>query len=287
MEGAAAAPLHSSPEHFPEDPPAGGKEGEMTTRSNASKYVPGMYPRTRPDAAEMAAKYVQEWDQKRLEIAAAKAKGVYWPAICFSREVAVGALEIAVTLAEKIGYRVVDRQILETIAGQARLSEKTAAFFDERYPGKLSEFLSMAFGEKAFTKSDYTRHLFTAVITIAGLGPALFVGRGTHLLAPRDLLLAVRFIASREHRIKRLAAALGLPESQAAVKLDEMDRERRAFYKAVYGKKDVSPHEFDLVINCDYLGSPACAADIIERAFREKFPGVAKRGTPSQAGIGP
>jgi hypothetical protein len=248
----------------------------MTTHSNAYKYVPGMYPKTRPDAAEMAGKYIHEWDQKRLEIATAKGKGRYWPAICFSREVGVGALEIAVTLAERIGYRVVDRQILEHIATQARLSEKTAAFFDERYPGKLAEFLSMAFGEKAFTRSDYTKHLFTAVITIAGLGPALFVGRGTHLLAPRDLLLAVRFIASREHRIKRLAAGMGLSESEAGVKLDEMDRERRAFYKAVYGKKDVSPNEFDLVINCDYLGSPGCAADIVERAFREKFPGKLK-----------
>ena len=204
----------------------------MTTHSNASKHIPGIYPRTRPDAAEMAAKYVREWDQKRLEIAAAKGKGMYWPAICFSREVGVGALEIAVTLAERIGYRVVDRQILEYIANQANLSEKTAAFFDERYPGKLAEFLSMAFGEKAFTRSDYTRHLFTAVITIAGLGPALFVGRGAHLLAPRKLLLAVRFVASREHRIKRLAASLGLSESEAAVKLDEMDRDRRAFSRS-------------------------------------------------------
>ncbi|MEW6669099.1 MAG: cytidylate kinase-like family protein [Thermodesulfobacteriota bacterium] len=248
----------------------------MAARSEASKYVPGIYPKSGPDAAEMAAKYVREWDQKRLEIAGAKGKDLYWPAICFSREVGVGAPEIAATLAERIGYRVVDRQILEYIAGQARLSEKTAAFFDERYPGKLAEFLSMAFGEKAFTKSEYTRHLFTAVITIAGLGPALFVGRGAHLLAPRNLHLAVRFIASREHRIRRLAAGLSLPESEAAGKLDEMERERRAFYKAVYGKKELSPHEFDLVINCDYLGGPGCAADIVERAFREKFPGRLK-----------
>jgi hypothetical protein len=275
-EGATATHLHLSSAHFPQDPPAGGKEGEMTTHPNASKHVPGIYPKTRPDAAEMAAKYVHEWDQKRLEIAATKGKGRYWPAICFSREVGVGALEIAVTLAERIGYRVVDRQILEYIANQAHLSEKTAAFFDERYPGKLAEFLSMAFGEKAFSKSEYTRHLFTAVITIAGLGPALFVGRGTHLLAPRNLLLAVRFVASREYRIQRLAAGLGLSESEAEVKLDEMDRERRAFYKAVYGKKYLSPYDFDLVINCDYLGSPGCAADIVERAFREKFPRTQK-----------
>jgi hypothetical protein len=46
--------------------------------------------------------------------------------------------------------------------------------------------------------------------------------------------------------------------------------------EAVYGKKDVSLHEFDLVINCDYLGSPGCVADIVERAFREKFPGKLK-----------
>ena len=70
------------------------------------------------------------------------------PTICFSRKIGVGALEIADILAEQTGYRVVDSEILEHIANQAKLSEKTVALFDERYPGQIGELLSFAFREK-------------------------------------------------------------------------------------------------------------------------------------------
>jgi cytidylate kinase len=129
----------------------------------------------------------------------------------------------------------------------------------------------MVFGEKAFTKSDYTRHLFSAAFAIAGLDPTIFVGRGTHLLLPRDMVLAIRVISSREHRIRRLVNLLGVSDQEAEEKLNQSDKEQRAFYRKVYGRKDASPYEFDLVINCDYITEPTWAADIVEKAFRKKF----------------
>nr|CAI78632.1 hypothetical protein [uncultured delta proteobacterium] len=35
--------------------------------------------------------------------------------------------------------------------------------------------------------------------------------------------------------------------------IDQLDKEQRDFFKKVYGKKDASPYEFDIVINCDYI----------------------------------
>ena len=99
-----------------------------------------------------------------------------------------------------MGYRVVDRELMEYIAAETGLSEKTVALFDERYRGLVNELLVMAFGEKCFIRSDYTRHLFGAAIAMSGLEPTLFVGRGIHLILPRDQVLAVRFICSDTHR---------------------------------------------------------------------------------------
>ena len=89
-----------------------------------------------------------------------KKKDLLKPAVCFSRKIGAGALQVADILAEKIGYRVVDRQLIEHISEEAKLSETTVRIFDERYPGKMNEFLAYAFGEKSFIKSDYTRHLY-------------------------------------------------------------------------------------------------------------------------------
>jgi hypothetical protein len=243
----------------------------MTVHSEEVKYVPGTYVKKRPGAAELSERYIKEWEEKRLEPSVPAGERTFPPTICFSRKVGVGALEVADMLGAKLGHRVADGEILEHIASEANLRKKTVAFFDERYPGKMAELLAMAFGEKAFVLSDYNRLLFSAVLSLAGLGPTIFVGRGTHLLLPRERVLAVRLIASKEHRIKRLAQILDVDEKEAEETLDRSDRDQRNFYISVYGKKDASPYEFDLVINLDYISEPAMTAEIVETAFNQKF----------------
>jgi len=246
--------------------------GTMAVYIGGVKYVPGTYVKKRPGAAELADQYIVGWDEERLEMKKKRTLPEQIPpTICFSRKIGVGALEVADLLAEKTGYRVVDREMLEHIAGKAKLTEKTVAIFDERYPGKLSEFLALAFGEKSFIQSDYTRHFFSSVVSIAGLGPTIFVGRGTHLVLPRDRVLAVRFVSSRDYRIMRLAEILDVEEEEAESKLDQIDREQSDYFKKVFGKKDLTPYEFDIVINFDYISEPQWAADIVARAFEVKF----------------
>ncbi len=245
----------------------------MNAEKSSVKYISGAYSKLRPSAPKLADRYIREWEETRREIGrrAEKPELSLPPTICFSRKIGIGALEIADMVAEKIGYRVVDREILEYIASEGKLSEKTVSLFDERYPGEIGELLSLAFREKAFIKSDYTRHLFSTILSIAGLGPTIFVGRGVHMLLPRERVLAVRFIASKEHRVKRLAEIMEMDEKEVETKIDEMDREQRDFFKKVYGKKDASPYEFDLVINCDFIRDPKWAAEIVAQAFKEKF----------------
>jgi hypothetical protein len=244
----------------------------MAERASGSKYVPGTYATPRPSAPEMANRYIREWDEKRLDRKVKESQVVeYPPTICISRKLGIGAVEIADLVAEKIAYRVVDQQILQHIATNASLSEKTVAIFDERYPGKISELVTLAFGEKAFIKSDYTRHLFSSVYAIAALGPTIFVGRGVHLLLAREKVLAVRIISSVQFRVQRLVSLMNTSKEEAAKQISELDRQQAAFFKEVYDKKDASPYEFDLVINCDYIRERRSVAEIILRAFREKL----------------
>ncbi len=242
----------------------------MAVRISGSRYISGAYAKRRLSAPELADRLVREWNERRIERKPEELHVVH-PTICISRKLATGAVEIADLVAERIGYRVVDQQILQRIATQARLSEKTVAVFDERYPGKLGEMVRMAFGEKAFIKSDYARLLFKCIYAIAVLGPTSFVGRGAHLLLPRDKVLAVRIISSFEFRVGRLMQVMNLNREEAVREIHLLDKEQRAFFKQVYDKKDVSPDEFDLVVNCDYMKEPRWVAQIILRAFADKF----------------
>jgi len=250
----------------------GVKKGQMAIKIEKTNFVPSSYARKRPGAAQMAHQYIREWEQKRLKAGEHKAAPTEIPpAICFSRKIGVGALEVADILSKKIKFRVADREILETIAMDNKLAAKTVAFFDERYPGKMVELTAMLFGEKSFIMSDYIRQIISAIFAMAETGSTIFVGRGAHLFLPRDRVLAVRFISSDEHRVNRLSRILGIDAKAAATVMKTSDKEQREFFKKAFGRKEATPYEFDLVINFDYLKKPATTAAIVAAAFKEKF----------------
>ncbi|MBU0987157.1 MAG: cytidylate kinase-like family protein [Proteobacteria bacterium] len=243
----------------------------MVQKTGGLKYVPGAYKHGRQHSARRAQHYINDWDKTRIKIKTKGQKIVIPPTICFSRKIGVGALQIADILAEKIGYRVADREIIEQIAKEGKLREKTVAYFDERYPGIRNEFAAMMVGEKSFIMSDYSKHLFNVVFSIAGMEPTIFVGRGTHLILPRDRVLAVRCIGSKAYRVKRLSRILKTTADDAERTLKQVDKEQKSFFKKVLNKKDASPYEFDLIINLDHIREPEWAANIVMQAFKDKF----------------
>lgn len=244
----------------------------MTVNTRHIKYVPGTYVQKRPDAAQLADEYIKVWVKKQLKTKPTPFEPVKIPpAICFSRKIGSGVLEIADILAEKLQYRVADRELLDYMAKDIKISKDTIAFFDERYPGKMSELASMLFGEKSFIMSDYIQNFISALFTFADMGSTVFVGRGIHLILPRDRVLAVRVICSDRTRISRLAKILDLEEKEVQKILNHSDKEQSEFFKKAFGKKDASPYEFDIVINSDFITSPEGAAEIVALAFKEKF----------------
>jgi len=130
---------------------------------------------------------------------------------------------------------------------------------------------ALLFGKKSFQMDDYLRNLVNAVYSIAAIGSTIFVGRGTHLILPRDRVLAVRLICSDSFRTERLASLLKIGADEAVNTLGKIDREQKAFFKKAFGKKDAPASEFDLIVNFDHLGDTRLAADLVARCFRKKF----------------
>jgi cytidylate kinase len=244
----------------------------MVMFTPSTPYVPGTYARKRPEAGKVAAQYVQEWEARRQRLSPKKTVAPEIPpCICVSRKVGVGALEVADILARKLHMRVADREILEHMRGEARLDTETVKFYDELYPGKTVELSALLFGKKSFQMDDYLRNLVNSVYSMASMGATIFVGRGTHLILPRDRVLAVRFICSDSFRTERLAMLLKIGADEARKTLGKIDKEQAAFFKKAFGKKDASASEFDLVFNFDHLNDPKLAADLVKKAFSSKF----------------
>lgn len=245
------------------------------TQESKTGYSPGDYGKKRLSAADWAEINVKNWSRTPETKPQKQPKDGIFPCICFSRQIGVGALKIADLLAERMPFRVIDREILEFMSKEKDLTQKAVEYFDERYPGIMSELFTMLISEKTYLKSDYARQLAKTVTAMAGLEPTIFVGRGTHLILPRDKVLAVRFIAGREYRISRLSGLLGIPWEQAETRIKIMDKEQKAFFKSVYQKDEANPDEFDLVINLRHLKDAAQAVEIVACAFEQKFGSIA------------
>ena len=194
-------------------------------------YIPGMYKFQKPKVYEVVEKAFHDWKESR-DLLAKQTKKRY-PMVCFSRKIGAGALQIADILEKKIGYRVIDREILEHLVGPERLDEKLSAFIDERCPNEIEDILAMLFGVKSFTQNEYSRLLFRTIFSVADIGPSIFVGRGAHLILPRERVLAVRLICSDEFRIKKLAKMLNISETAASLRLNHFDIEQKNFFRRI------------------------------------------------------
>jgi cytidylate kinase len=110
------------------------------------------------------------------------------------------------------------------------------------------------------------------MFAIAGLGPTIFIGWGTHLVLPRDRVLAVRLVCSKEFRTRRWATILKVGEQKIQNKLGELNIKQSYFYKEVFNLEKASTQEFDLIVNCDYVKNPKWVADIVYSFYKKKFP---------------
>lgn len=243
----------------------------MNSVSDSKRYTPGDYGKKRPTASAWTDAHIKKWSKQDFDKRMGMKKPPVINSISFSRQIGVGALEIADLLAEMLEYRVVDREIIEHMAKETNLTQKVIEFYDERYPGKMSELFSLLISEKTFIKSDYARQLVKTVTALANTEPTIFVGRGTHLILPRHTVLSVRFICSKEYRVDRLARMLNIGRPEAERKLEIIDIEQHEFFKTVYRKKETSPEEYDLIINRDHVKGAFQAAKIVACAFEQKF----------------
>jgi len=221
--------------------------------------------------ASMAKEYTRFFIKEPLRKKILKSGIKVCPCICISRNIGVGALEIAGIIGEMLGLQVMDRQILEKIACSANLSRSSIKTFDERYPGILKELMCQILGERSFGMNDYARHLFYVAFFLAHSESVVFVGRGIHLMLPRNRVFAVRLICERKKRVKRLAKALETDLKDAGQVLDQAEKEQYEFFHRVHGKDIAPASEFDMVMNLDYIKEPQTAALAISELFKSQF----------------
>jgi cytidylate kinase len=215
--------------------------------------------------------------------------------VCVSRSLAARGEEVARNVAERLGFRYVDDEIIRRAAEKEKVDVATIAEVERRQsliarlldsmaampvpdamgmgagmlqPAAFSMGLELTTPGTTAQTADHYRTLIREVIReTANQGKVVIVAHAAAMaLAGTDGLLRVLITASPETRTQRLVDAGDLDAAKAAKAVKDSDRERRNYFKSFYGIKEELPTHYDLVINTDVLDADHAVDAIVAAA---------------------
>jgi|SRR5436190_7775913 len=202
-------------------------------------------------------------------------------AVTISREYGSGGGEVARRLAERLGWHLVDHEVVMAVARSLGVSEADAEAHDEHADSLASRILS-GLGvvssvvpaplpvELAMDHPAYDEARRLAVEGAFKTGHSVIVGRGGQvLLALRRDVLHVRIIAPFEQRILYVMQRESLDRAAAQRRIEAKDRDRANFLISVHRKNPADVRLYDLVVNTGVLHLNS-AVDLVMLALDRK-----------------
>lgn len=210
-------------------------------------------------------------------------------AVTISREYGSGGGEIAARLAQRLGWQLVDHEVVVEVARALGVSEAEAEAHDERTEGLVSRILSsmqliepvMFIGPATLPEADeqkYRNALYNVVEAAVTQGHVVIVGRGSQMLLNqrRDVLHA-RIVAPLDLRVAYVMQREGLNQNDARSRVQLKDRDRIRYLQAEHHQGPEDAHLYDLVVNTGVIDLDS-AVDLIALALERK---ARKLGTPT------
>lgn len=199
--------------------------------------------------------------------------------VTLSRAYGASALAVGRAVAERLGYRLVDRELPVVVALRLGTSSEVVETAQDRprpFGVRVLEQLGGGMPESAQPAASTDDNLVAearrateeAIREAAAAGDAVFVGRmAGSALADRTDLVRVFISAPLAWRAAQVAASLGMDEATARTEIARVDEARRTYAKEQYRVTWGDPRNYDLVLDTSRFGVDG-SADIIVAAVR-------------------
>lgn len=178
--------------------------------------------------------------------------------LTLSRELGAGDQGFAPPLAERLGLRVCDREMLEQQAMRLGVPEADLQKIDEQPAGIFQRFRPGSIHQR------YFQALEQLIRELAERGGVLLVGRGgCWFLRDHPTAFHVHLTAAPAVRLRRVMEFRWVREDVARKLLAESDAQRRSFCENYFGADWTDPLEYHLTVNTGRLGP--LAVDVVAR----------------------
>lgn len=189
------------------------------------------------------------------------------PVVTISRMYGAGGSEVAAELSRRLQWALLDNAFVERVAVGLHVTPAHMQAIEERRPS-LAERIADAF---AYSSQEMLAaplgaplpptedRIFEATQRVIGeavaRGPVVLVGRGAQMeLANREDAVHVLCVAPRDVCAARVAARAGIPPADAARLVEETNKQRLAYVRRHWKRDWLSPANYHLCVNTDWLG---------------------------------
>ena len=188
--------------------------------------------------------------------------------ITLGRRIGAGGLEIANKLAERLGVKVYDKELIKIAARHSGISADLFEKNDERPipKGRFARFFEQDYTqENAISEDGLFRTQSDIIRQLADEGSGIFVGRcADYVLRDREGMLSVFITADKADRIARIMEKDGLTAREAEKYIDQGERRRTSYYNYYTFKEWGNSASYDLCLNSSRFGIDGCVDCIIE-----------------------
>src|SRR5579863_6035996 len=184
--------------------------------------------------------------------------------IAISRGAGTRGPVIGRAVADRLGWRVYDHELLEMVARDLHVRVKLLENVDERHVTWLQECVEAFAAVPAVRERKYVRHLIEVMLSLATQGQNVIVGRGGPFVLPSATTLRVRLIAPLEDRIDVVCRERHIERPEAARYVNLTDRARSQFVRLHFQHDASDPRYYDLVLNTSQFSIDQCARLIVE-----------------------
>jgi cytidylate kinase len=192
--------------------------------------------------------------------------------VTLSRLYGAGGIRVAKAVAEALGWRTVDRDLVEEAAGRLGVDPRLAVALDEKVPALIEEAgLALAAAERppvpvsALDDRALAEAVRAVIVSLADAGGYVILGRGGQAaLREHPNTVHIQLSGDLEDRAARVAESQGVTQAEARARCRRVDEERAAYVQRFYGADIRDPLLYDAILNTSRLGVDGAARVVLE-----------------------
>lgn len=194
--------------------------------------------------------------------------------ITIGREFGSGGKEIGQKVADALGVKLYDKEMLTRAAKESGLCKELFESHDEKPTNSflyslVMDTYSLGYGAGTYTDMPINHKIFLAqfdaIKEIAKEGPCVLVGRcADYALEGRKDVMSVFIHADLAARTRRIAKLYDISDSKAKEMIKKADKKRASYYNYYTNKKWGSAESYDFCLNSGLLGIDKTAEAILK-----------------------